>query len=75
MITDDELDSLANSLGCEITYLGNDCWECISPAENWCGENSWYGDYLQIFQLLEDLRADRTASEARGIWDAVALKA
>lgn len=71
MVTDDELDILAESLGCEIKYMGGDVWECYHKAENYCS----YGDYLQIYQLLEDLRFRMLVKDSRKTWAAVALKA
>ena len=58
MITDFELEEMARSCGCSVNYIGGDVWECFSPCDNWCGEHCWYGDYSQIYQLLEDLRLE-----------------
>lgn len=62
MITDDELDALADGVGCYVTYLGGDVWECCRKSD----ERTWYGDYAQIYQLLEDMRLDMLARYAGG---------
>ena len=63
MITDDELDALADAVGCRVSYLGNELWECYHKDEDYCS----YGDYAQIYQLLEELRFERLRIDTRAV--------